>query len=52
MERALEIATEHNINVYGALFLACAEVEKDKLVSCDFVRLEIARKLGIQTVKV
>ncbi len=52
MERALEIATEHNITIYDALFLACAEVEKGKLVSCDLAQLEIAKKLGIQTVKV
>jgi len=50
--RALEIATQYHIAVYDALFLACAEMEKCKLVSCDGRQLEVATELGIETIKV
>jgi len=52
MDRALEIATRYHIAVYDALFLACAEIENCKLVSCDGRQLEVATVLGIETIKV
>lgn len=52
MDRALEIASDHKITIYDSLFLACAEMEKSKLVSCDSRQLEVARKLGIETILV
>ena len=52
LDRALEIATQYNVSVYDALFLACAEIEKGKLVSCDGRQLEVARELGINVIVV
>lgn len=52
IQRALEIANEYDISIYDALFVACAEIEKSKLVSCDARQLEVALKLGIETVRV
>jgi predicted nucleic acid-binding protein len=52
MDRALEIATRHNISLYDALFLACAKMENSKLVSSDARQLEVARELGIGTIEV
>lgn len=52
MDRALEIAAKHKVTVYDALFLACAEIEKSKLVSCDGSQLRIASELGIEPISV
>ena len=52
MDRALEIATQYHIAVYDALFVACAEMESSKLISCDERQIEVANELGIETIKV
>jgi len=52
LERALEIATTHQLTVYDALFLACAEVESQILVSCDKRQLVVAEALGIKIIRV
>ncbi len=52
MDRALEIATSYHITVYDSLFLACAEMERSKLITCDKRQIEVADELGIETIGV
>jgi predicted nucleic acid-binding protein len=52
LARALEIAAKHRISIYDSLFLACAQIEGLVLVSCDVMQLEVARLLGIESLKV
>jgi predicted nucleic acid-binding protein len=52
LARALEIAAKHRISFYDSLFLACAQTEGLVLVSCDAMQLEVARLLGIESLKV
>lgn len=52
IDRAFDIATQHHITVYDALFLACAQMENSTLISCDVRQLEVADKLRIERIQV
>ncbi len=49
LARALDIALEHNIPIYDALFIAQAEGRKAQLVSRDRIQLEVAKLVGVPT---
>ena len=51
LARALDIALEHGIPIYDALFIAQAEGRKAQLVSRDHGQLEAARLVGVTTLQ-
>ncbi|MEM0317440.1 MAG: type II toxin-antitoxin system VapC family toxin [Candidatus Nezhaarchaeales archaeon] len=52
MQQAFEIALNHEITVYDALYIAQAKAKNSKLLTSDEAQLAIAEKLGVETLHV
>jgi len=50
--RALEIALEHSITIYDALYVALAERRGYELITCDSRQGGVAKKLGVRVLLV
>ncbi|MEM4959761.1 MAG: type II toxin-antitoxin system VapC family toxin, partial [Nanopusillaceae archaeon] len=50
MQQAFEIALNHEITVYDALYIAQAKAKNSKLLTSDEAQLAIAEKLGVKVV--
>ncbi len=47
IQRSSELALEHNITVYDALFLVLADVNNARLITADHLLERTAKKLGL-----
>lgn len=52
LDAAFEIAVEHGVTVYDALYLALAVEEGEPLLTLDERQLRVAGKLGVRVVEV